>query len=310
MAGKAKNPAEPETSIEPHYFFGLQVDVTPSILYLDEGSVVHPVGHNVAVFNIENRRQRLISGMPWDGSSPRKITAMAMPPRRNAIAIAEKGERAVIYIYDTQFLRKKKTLSTSEVLSNEYVSLAYADNKTILSQGGAPDWTLVLWSVDKGKSCSGKISNAQNSPIYHVSLCPEDPRCCWHRRHDHQIFRVQDGAFKPVNPNLSKREPQNYLAHAWLPDDKSSSPLTMHRYCCSKTQNYVLSGQQVRMVALSIVSPYTQKASFVVVKAESYECLKNQKMEGNHSRGRQLWRLTIIGIPLIVWLSIYPARKI
>ena len=81
MAGKAKNPAEPETSIEPHYFFGLQVDVTPSILYLDEGSVVHPVGHNVAVFNIENRRQRLINGMPWDGSSPRKITAMAMPPR-------------------------------------------------------------------------------------------------------------------------------------------------------------------------------------------------------------------------------------
>lgn len=80
--------------------------------------MVHPVGHNVAVFNIENRRQRLINGMPWDGSSPRKITAVAMPPRRNAIAIAEKGERAVIYIYDTQFLRKIKTLSTSEVLSN------------------------------------------------------------------------------------------------------------------------------------------------------------------------------------------------
>ena len=222
MAGKAKNPAEPETSIEPHYFFGLQVDVTPSILYLDEGSVVHPVGHNVAVFNIENRRQRLINGMPWDGSSPRKITAMAMPPRRNAIAIAEKGERAVIYIYDTQFLRKKKTLSTSEVLSNEYVSLAYADNKTILSQGGAPDWTLVLWSVDKGKIIAlAKISNAQNSPIYHVSLCPEDPSMLLATGDTIiKFFRVQDGAFKPVNPNLSKREPQNYLAHAWLPDDQ------------------------------------------------------------------------------------------
>ena len=91
MAGKAKNPMEPETSITPHYLFGLQVDVAPSILYLDEGNVVHPVGHNVAIFNIENRRQKLINGAPWDGSGARQITAMAMPPRRNAIVVAEKG---------------------------------------------------------------------------------------------------------------------------------------------------------------------------------------------------------------------------
>ena len=176
MAGKAKNPMEPETSITPHYLFGLQVDVAPSILYLDEGNVVHPVGHNVAIFNIENRRQKLINGAPWDGSGARQITAMAMPPRRNAIVVAEKGELAMLHIYDTQFLRKKKTLSTSEVLSNEYVSVAFSDNKTILSQGGAPDWTLVLWSMDKGKIIAlNKVSNAQNSPIYHVSFSPEDP---------------------------------------------------------------------------------------------------------------------------------------
>jgi WD40 repeat protein len=223
MAGKAKNPMEPETSITPHYLFGLQVDVAPSILYLDEGNVVHPVGHNVAIFNIENRRQKLINGAPWDGSGARQITAMAMPPRRNAIVVAEKGERAMLHIYDTQFLRKKKTLSTSEVLSNEYVSVAFSDNKTILSQGGAPDWTLVLWSMDKGKIIAlNKVSNAQNSPIYHVSFSPEDPSMLLVTGDTIiKFFRVQDGAFKPVNPNLSKREPQNYLAHAWLPDDQA-----------------------------------------------------------------------------------------
>ena len=99
---------EPETSITPHYLFGLQVDVAPSILYLDEGNVVHTVGHNVAIFNIENRRQKLINGMAWDGTGARQITAMALAPRRNVIAIAEKGERALVHIYDTQFLRKKK----------------------------------------------------------------------------------------------------------------------------------------------------------------------------------------------------------
>ena len=113
MAGKAKNPAEPETSIEPHYFFGLQVDVTPSILYLDEGSVVHPVGHNVAVFNIENRRQRLINGMPWAGSI-RKITAMVMPPRRNAIAIAEKVKG--LYTFATRSFCVKKTLHVGSLV--------------------------------------------------------------------------------------------------------------------------------------------------------------------------------------------------
>ena len=82
----------------------------------------------------------------------------------DAIVVAEKGERAMLHIYDTQFLRKKKTLSTSEVLSNEYVSVAFSDNKTILSQGGAPDWTLVLWSMDKGKIIQkGKFEEIINS---------------------------------------------------------------------------------------------------------------------------------------------------
>jgi cilia- and flagella-associated protein 57 len=223
MAGKAKNPMEPTTAVTHHYMFGLEVDVSPSILYLDEGNVVHPVGHNVAIFNVENRRQKLIHGMPWDGTGVRGITAMAMPPRRNAIVIAERGERALLHIYDTQFFRKKKTLVTSEVLSNEYVSVSFSDNKTIISQGGAPDWTLVLWAYDKGKVLAlAKVSNAQNSPIYHVSFCPEDPSMVLVTGDTIiKFFRVQDGAFKPVNPNLSKREPQNYLSHSWLPDDQA-----------------------------------------------------------------------------------------
>jgi cilia- and flagella-associated protein 57 len=224
MSGnKAKNPLEPTTTVAHHYLFGLEVTVEPSVLYLDEGQIVHPAGHNIAILNVENRRQKLIHGMPCDGASVRGITAMAMPPRRNAIVVAERGERAMLHVYDTQFFRKKKTLTTSEVMSNEYVSVAFSDNKTIISQGGAPDWTLVLWGLDKGKVLAlAKVSNAQNSPIYHVSLCPEEPSMVLVTGDTIiKFFRVQDGAFKPVNPNLSKREPQNYLAHAWLPDDQA-----------------------------------------------------------------------------------------
>ena len=47
--------------------------------------------------------------------------------------------------------------------AQEFVSIAFtSDNKTIVAQGGAPDWNLTLWNWEKGKqTCSIKPAPSQ-----------------------------------------------------------------------------------------------------------------------------------------------------
>jgi cilia- and flagella-associated protein 57 len=77
------------------------------------------------------------------------------------------GEKATITIYDLHSLRKRKILSSPDVQSDEYVSLAFSpDSKYLAAQSGSPDWTLHYWSWEKAKvMASTKTSNQQNSAI-------------------------------------------------------------------------------------------------------------------------------------------------
>ena len=99
------------------------------------------------------------------------MTAIAVSPNRRYVAIAEKGEKAIITIFDLHSLRRKKVLSSSEVESKEYVSLAFSpDSKYLIAQGGKPDWTLLYWTWEKAKiMATTRTSNPQGSPpIYQV----------------------------------------------------------------------------------------------------------------------------------------------
>jgi len=67
---------------------------------------------------------------------------MTVSPLRRFLAVAEKGERAVCYIYDTLNQRKKKTLTCADCQSQEFVSLNFAqgqESRLMITMGGAPD---------------------------------------------------------------------------------------------------------------------------------------------------------------------------
>lgn len=89
------------------------------------------------------------------------------------VAVAEKGtEKASITIYDLHSLRKKKTLSSVDIQSQEISSLAFSpDSKYLIAQGGRPDWTLVYWTWEKSKVMAvTKTSNPANNDIHQVSI--------------------------------------------------------------------------------------------------------------------------------------------
>lgn len=135
-----------------------------------------------------------------------------------------------MFVYNLRTLYKRKQLSTPEVKSTEYVSMCFsADNSLLLTQGGAPDWTLVCWAWEKSKLMA-LVKTAPNSApnsepqIHQVSFNPIDPRyVCVTGRNILRFYRIDEDKFVPIteSPAMSKREPQNYACHTWLAGNRT-----------------------------------------------------------------------------------------
>ncbi|KAI8907767.1 WD40-repeat-containing domain protein, partial [Powellomyces hirtus] len=235
------------------HVFGYKGDVNNSIAYLDEQTVIYPVGHNSVLYNTESKLQKFIPVT----EKCEAITAMAVSVNKRYIAIAERGEKPLCALYDLHTLRRRKTLSTMETESKDFVCIAFsADAKYILTQTGAPDWTLYYWSWEKAKvMASVKTANLQadrnaalgragdaaasanigsiatlasglgggrdgfGSVVYQVSFNPSDnTQLCVIGNGIFKLFRYQEGMLKLFS--VQKLEPKNYLSHCWAADDR------------------------------------------------------------------------------------------
>lgn len=149
------------------HIFGLKPGIAGNICYHDEQTILYPAGSNCILYNIDQKVQKFIPGT----DKSEGMTAITVSPNRRYVAIAEKGEKPTITIYDLHSLRKRKVLSPQEMQSNEYVSLAFSpDSKYLVGQGGKPDYTLLYWTWEKSKVMAfTKTTNPQhNPPIYQV----------------------------------------------------------------------------------------------------------------------------------------------
>ncbi|CAB4004810.1 cilia- and flagella-associated 57-like, partial [Paramuricea clavata] len=204
-------------SLTARHVFGIKGDVADNICYLDEQTIVFPTGSNCILYNIDQKSQRFI---PGTDKSP-GITAMAVSPNRRYVAIAERSEKAIITIYDLHTLRKRKVLTYPDGAATEYVSLAFSpDSKYLISQGGKPDWILLYWTWEKAKvMASAKATNQTNSPVHQISFNPQDnTQLCVVGQGIFKLFRYSEGNLKQFA--FQKLDPQNFLSHAWLSDEK------------------------------------------------------------------------------------------
>ncbi|OON14126.1 hypothetical protein X801_10082 [Opisthorchis viverrini] len=126
---------------------------------------------------------------------------MAISPNRRYVALGEKtAEKPVITIYDLQALRRKKIISSPDVHSTEFASIAFSpDSKYLAAQGANPDWTLVYWSWEKSKQLACVRTSVGRSDIF-------------------RLYRYGDGNLKPYG--LTKVEPQNFLCQDWVTEEK------------------------------------------------------------------------------------------
>ncbi len=153
------------------FSFGLKGDVANNVWYLDEQTILYPSGANLVLFNVDLKQQKFI---PCTAGSE-GMTALAVSPNKRYVAMAEKkSEKPTITIFDLTTLKRKKTLSSTEVTftSHEYISLAFSpDSKYLGSQSSGPDWTLCYWQWEKAKVMAAvKSSGVINHTVRQVSV--------------------------------------------------------------------------------------------------------------------------------------------
>ena len=131
----------------------------------------------------------------------------------------------MITIFDLTSLKKKRPLTCAESVSKEYVSLAFSpDSKYLMAQGGAPDWLLCLWTWEKNPPkliATAKTTNALMAQVHACSFSLTD---------NNNIavvgngilkqLRLTESAMKLLQSPLGQREPENFVSHAWLSDER------------------------------------------------------------------------------------------
>eukprot|EP00698_Gefionella_okellyi_P006107 TRINITY_DN15567_c0_g1_i1.p1 TRINITY_DN15567_c0_g1~~TRINITY_DN15567_c0_g1_i1.p1 ORF type:complete len:1180 (-),score=311.31 TRINITY_DN15567_c0_g1_i1:65-3577(-) len=183
--------------------------------FKDEHSFVYAAGDAVIIYAFDTKVQQVV--IPTEKSAG--ITALCCSPSRRYVAVAEKSDRGIISIYDLVSLRRRRTLTSSECGSQRYVSCCFSsDNKLFLAQGGEPDWRLVIWNWEKMKVLA---TITLNVPMHQCSFNPGDPTViCATGDGIFRIYRFADNVFKQVVGAVAKRDPQKYLSHEWLSDER------------------------------------------------------------------------------------------
>ncbi|XP_054521997.1 cilia- and flagella-associated protein 57 isoform X6 [Pan troglodytes] len=151
------------------------------------------------------------------------MLALSISPNRRYLAISETvQEKPAITIYELSSIpcRKRKVLNNFDFQVQKFISMAFSpDSKYLLAQTSPPESNLVYWLWEKQKVMAIVRIDTQNNPVYQVSFSPQDnTQVCVTGNGMFKLLRFAEGTLKQTN--FQRGEPQNYLAHTWVADDK------------------------------------------------------------------------------------------
>nr|XP_004672541.1 cilia- and flagella-associated protein 57 [Jaculus jaculus] len=201
------------------HVFGLRARVANNIFFFDEQTIIFPSGNHCVKYNLDQKWQKFIPG----SDKSQGMLALSISPNRRYLAISETVlERPVITIYELSSIpcRKRKVLNNFDFPVQKFISLAFSpDSKYLLAQTSPPESNLVYWLWEKQRVLAIVRTDTQNNPIYQVSFNPQDnTHVCITGNGMFKLLRFAEGTLKQTN--FQRGEPQNFLAHTWVSDDK------------------------------------------------------------------------------------------
>nr|KAF6381509.1 cilia and flagella associated protein 57 [Pipistrellus kuhlii] len=199
--------------------FGLRSHVANNIFFFDEQIIIFPSGNYCVKYNMDQKWQKFIPG----SDKSQAMLALSISPNRRYLAISELvQEKPIITIYELSAIpcRKRKVLSNFDFPVQRFTSMAFSpDSKYLLAQSSPPESNLVYWLWEKQKVMAMIKTDAQNNTVYQVSFSPQDnTQVCVTGNGMFKLLRFAEGTLKQTN--FQRGEPQNYLAHTWVSDDK------------------------------------------------------------------------------------------
>ena len=185
----------------PKFSFGVKCDVKNNVHFLDDQRIIYPCGHNIVIFNNDDKTQQYIPGI--EGSEG--ITAMALSPSKKFMAVCERAERAICAIYDITTQRRRKILTSSDCLSKEYISVAFSNQSEkshILTLSGEPDWMIILWQWDKSKCLAfQRVGVSGSQQLYQCSFNNQDTNSMVVTGNGvYKYYKMKDNGIKVEHP--------------------------------------------------------------------------------------------------------------
>ena len=190
--------------------------------FADESTLVFPAGHHVLKHHLDTRLQEFITGTETSTG----ITSVTVSRSRRYVALAEAGASAVIGVYNLRRLYRTKTLECEDIASDEFVSLSFSQNDSLLiGLSGKPDWQVVVWRLDTGAI----IGRVQASPMdsmtmYDVRFNPlNNTKAMACGNGIFKFFAVDDSKVSviPHTTAFNEREAADYTAMTWLDSETS-----------------------------------------------------------------------------------------
>lgn len=101
------------------------------------------------------------------------------------------------------------------------------DGRTIIAQGGSPEWNVALWQWEKSKLATtlpARAASQPPAPVHQVLWNPQEPgTASLVGQGTFRTFKMTDSTMRPHPSALGKREPANYTAHCWLPEEPAEA---------------------------------------------------------------------------------------
>jgi hypothetical protein len=91
------------------FAFGVRGEIRGGAQYLDDSTVLYPIGSNIVLHNPETRHQRFI---PLSEKSE-QIVVVVLSPSKKYLAVSERSAgKPSIVVYDVTTLRRRRVLHT------------------------------------------------------------------------------------------------------------------------------------------------------------------------------------------------------
>jgi len=205
------------SSLQIRHIFGVNTNVVDNLSYTDDDTLVYVAGHSLVLYSVPDKRQRFIQSSEITES----ISTFTSGSGKRLCAIAEKCENPSFHIFDLRTFRRKKSLTTSDFLSKELVSMQFSeDNQLILVLTGAPDFTLMCWNWAKAKLIASAVVSVATSPVHRCMFSPLDASIAVVLGQNVvKFFRIGEREIRPMHENSLPGN--NFISSCWMrtPDD-------------------------------------------------------------------------------------------